>query len=439
MRIGQSVILLPLILRFLPSDQISIWALFSSITALIAVFDLGFSNVFSRNVTQILSGSSYTLDKFKDNIESSNIRNISASDLMKTLTVMKRFYAYTSVVLFFSLSTFGTLYIYHIGKGVENKSQIYFSWAFLIGSTILNFFYNYLTIVLESKGLIKETQKITVYGILLSMVFAIVGVVCGGGLIAICASGFIAILFNRFFLYRLYEKEIRPLIPVEKVKFDFSAFKEIWSVTYRVSVASISSIAIYRSGIIIISLFLPLREAGIFAFSMNLVFMLSEVSFMYFYTHLPQINSMVYLSDKSGLKKVFTASILISSLSISCGGLVLVLFGNKLLELIGSNMSVMPPIPLSLVLLILLLDQIQNMSTFILFSEGNLSYMRPYAISAIIIISSTFILCWVLPSFYAVILPQLFTQLAFNYWFWVKKVFKNLEISLLDFKMVFPF
>lgn len=114
LRIGQSVILLPLILRFLPSDQISIWALFSSITALIAVFDLGFSNVFSRNVTQILSGSSYTLDKFKDNIESSNIRNISASDLMKTLTVMKRFYAYTSVVLFFFHYRLSELYIYII-------------------------------------------------------------------------------------------------------------------------------------------------------------------------------------------------------------------------------------------------------------------------------------------------------------------------------------
>lgn len=436
LRIGQGLVLLPLILRYLPTDQIAIWALFSTITALVSVFDLGFSNVFSRNVTQILSGKG--IDTQKTNEEAKN-RTFDSYSLKKLLVIMKKFYMYVSLVLFFLLATLGTFYVYTIGKDVDNKYQLYFSWGFLIGSAILNFFYNYLTIILESNGLIKETQKISVYGIFLSMVFAITGIFFGFGLVAITLSGFVSVIFNRFFLYKMYNKEIKPIIPNVDFEFDISYFKEIWAVTYKVSIASVSSIAIYRSGIIIISLFLPLKEAGAFAFSMNLAFILSEVSFMYFYTHLPQINSMVFHGNSEGLKKTFLSSVIMSILSLSLGGCVLIFFGNEILSLIGSNMSLIQGLPFAFVILILILDQIQNMSTFILFSDNKLDYMWPYAISSLLIVISTFLLCKFSPSYYAVIIPQLFIQLCYNYWFWPKQVFFKLEVKISDFKKSIPF
>lgn len=435
LRIGQGLILLPLILRYLPTDQIAIWAIFSTITALVSVFDLGFSNVFSRNVTQILSGLS------GNNLMNGDGTNNSSNhyDLNKLLVIMKKFYMYVSFFLFFLLSTLGTFYIYTIGRGVDNKYQLYCSWSFLIGSAILNFFYNYLTIILESKGLIKETQKINVCGIFLSMIFAVIGIFLGWGLIAVTLSGFISVIFNRFFLYKMYNLEIKPIIANVDFEFDIAYFKEIWAITYKVSIASISSIAIYRSGIIIISLFLPLSEAGIFAFSMNIAFILSEVSFMFFYTHLPQINSMVYHKNYGALKKTYLASIFMSIISLSLGGLVLVFWGNDILQFIGSNMSLIEGVPFAFIILILTLDQIQNMSTFILFSDNKLDYMWPYAISSLLIVISTFLLCKFSPSYYAVIIPQLFIQLCYNYWFWPKQVFFKLEVKISDFKKSIPF
>lgn len=436
LRIGQGLVLLPLILRYLPTDQIAIWALFSTITALVSVFDLGFSNVFSRNVTQILSGKSINTKNI--NAEES-YEPLDSYSLNKLLDIMKKFYRYVSLLLFFLLSTVGTFYIYTVGKDVNNKYQLYFSWGFLIMSAVLNFFYNYLTIVLESKGLIKETQKISVYGIFLSMIFAVIGIFMGWGLIAITLSGFVSVIFNRFFLHRMYNKEIKPLIINTDFEFDITYFKEIWSVTYKVSIASISSIAIYRSGIIIISLFLPLKEAGVFAFSMNIAFILSEVSFMYFYTHLPQINSMVYHKNYDSLKKIFLVSIFMTITSLSLGGIVLIFFGNYILNSIGSNMSLIEGAPFIFIIIILILDQIQNMSTFILFSDNKLNYMWAYAISSISIILLTFLFCKFSPSYFAVILPQLFVQLCYNYWFWPKQVFEKLHVKISDLKKIYRF
>ena len=436
LRIGQGLILLPLILKFLPNDQIAIWAIFSTIIAIVGVFDLGFSNVFSRNVTQILSGNSINIDIYNHEERDNTVDSVG---LKKLLVIMKKFYMYVSLVLFCLLATLGTFYLNTIGKDVDNKYQLYFSWGFLIGSATLNFFYNYLTIVLESKGLIKETQKINVYGIFFSLFFAILGILSGWELIAITLSGFVSVIFNRFFLYRIYNNEIKPIIPNIDLEFDISYFKQIWFVTYKVSIASISSIAIYRSGIIIISLFLPLKEAGAFAFSMNLAFILSEVSFMYYYAHLPQINAMVYHGNNVGLKKTFLSSIIMSILFLSLGGCVLIFFGNDILRLIGSNISLIKGLPLAFIILILILDQIQNMSTFLLFSESKLDYMWPYVTSSVLIIFTSLIFCKLSPSYLAVILPQLIVQCCYNYWFWPKQVFEMLEVRVSDFKKSIPF
>lgn len=440
LRIGQGLILLPLILKFLPTDQIAIWALFSTITALVSMFDLGFSNVFSRNATQILSGKRNEVKSDLEVIiaaEKTKKITIDEYDLKKLIVIMKKYYSYISVILLFVLITIGTFYLYKISQDVANKIQLYFSWFFLIGSAILNFFYNYLAIILQSKGLVKETQKISSYGILLSMLFAVVGIFSGLGLIAITLAGFISVIYNRIYLLKIYNKEIKPIIPNEVIEFEIGYFKEIWRVTYKVSIASISSIVIYRSGVILISLFLPLVEAGSFAFSMNLAFILSEVSFMFFYSHLPQINSMVFLENNEGLKKTYLSSILMTVLTFCVGGLVLIFAGNEILGLIGSNMMLIPKIPFILIFLILLLDQIQNMSTFILFSSNKLNYMWPYAISATLIVMLTLFFCKINPSYLAVLLPQLIIQACYNYWIWPYQIIKKLKIGLCDIKKSF--
>jgi O-antigen/teichoic acid export membrane protein len=437
LRIGQGLILLPLMLKLLPTDQIAIWALYATITALVSMFDLGFSNVFSRNATQILSGVKIGLNNSKGQIttkEHSKIEGIEAYNFKKLIIIMKKYYLYISLVILIFLLSFGSFYIHIISLDVTNKIQVYLSWVFLIGSTLLNFFYNYLAIILQSKGLIKETQRISVYGILLSMLFAIVGILLGWGLIAITFAGFISVLYNRFFLFNLYNREIKPILPPENIEFEIAYFKEIWKVTYKVSIGSISSLIIYRSGVIIISLFLPLKEAGSFAFSMNLAFIISEVSFMFFYSHLPQINSMVFLEDTLGLKKIFLSSIFMTILSFCVGGVVLIFFGNQILSFIGSNMLLIPRIPFTLIFVILLLDQIMNMSTFFLFSSNNLNYVQSYAISAILIVLFTWFVCKINPSYLAILLPQLIIQMCYNYWIWPYKIFKYLEIGFSDIK-----
>jgi O-antigen/teichoic acid export membrane protein len=56
LKISSSALLLPLILRMMPTEMIGIWTIFMTITALSSLLDFGFNPSFARNVTYVFSG-----------------------------------------------------------------------------------------------------------------------------------------------------------------------------------------------------------------------------------------------------------------------------------------------------------------------------------------------------------------------------------------------
>ncbi len=55
-RVASTALLLPIILRLLPADEVGLWTIFMSVTFIVNLFDFGFSSSFSRNITYIFSG-----------------------------------------------------------------------------------------------------------------------------------------------------------------------------------------------------------------------------------------------------------------------------------------------------------------------------------------------------------------------------------------------
>ena len=56
LKIAASALLLPFILRMMPSEMVGIWIVFMAITAFASLLDFGFNPSFARNITYIFSG-----------------------------------------------------------------------------------------------------------------------------------------------------------------------------------------------------------------------------------------------------------------------------------------------------------------------------------------------------------------------------------------------
>ncbi|GAB1473241.1 hypothetical protein MASR2M69_06820 [Bacteroidota bacterium] len=100
MRVASALIVLPLILRMLPEEEVGLWTVMIGLNSMIYLLDFGFFQTFSRAVTYIFSGAkSLEKEGFKP-VEPGS--PVSYGLLNGVLKAMRRFYGAVSLVLLYN-------------------------------------------------------------------------------------------------------------------------------------------------------------------------------------------------------------------------------------------------------------------------------------------------------------------------------------------------
>jgi O-antigen/teichoic acid export membrane protein len=92
MRIASGIILLPMVLRMLPAQEVGLWNIFLYIGSLATLLDFGFSNSFSRNITYIFSGVKILKSTGFVAVNESD-KSVDFSLLKSVIKAMRRYYA----------------------------------------------------------------------------------------------------------------------------------------------------------------------------------------------------------------------------------------------------------------------------------------------------------------------------------------------------------
>ena len=160
LKIAVSVLLLPFVLKMLPSETVGVWSVFMTITAFSTMLDFGFGPTFSRNVSYIYSGVKALKTEGFEGVEGESI-SIDYSLLKGVIKAMRWFYFRMSIVLFLLLATFGTYYIRVLLKDyLGNHTEVYISWTLLLIINTYNLYTLYYDALLQGKGLIKNQNKL---------------------------------------------------------------------------------------------------------------------------------------------------------------------------------------------------------------------------------------------------------------------------------------
>jgi hypothetical protein len=124
LKIASSALLLPFILKMMPSQMVGIWSIFMTITAFASMLDFGFNPSFSRNVTYVFTGVKSLKTHGHESINSS-IGTVDYGLLKGLIKAMRWWYSRMAVIVFVLLATFGTWYIHKVlNKGVFQIFEI---------------------------------------------------------------------------------------------------------------------------------------------------------------------------------------------------------------------------------------------------------------------------------------------------------------------------
>ena len=434
LRIASSALLLPFILKMLPSEKVGIWAIFMTITAFAGLLDFGFSSSFTRNVTYVFSGVKTfrktgfeTVDKEGLSIDYGLLKGLIAS--------MRWFYSRVAIILFILLITLGTYYIYFLLQNYKGESQeVYISWGILCVISTYNIFTLYYDSLLKGKGLIKRSLQIVVVGNAIYLILASLLILKGFGLIAIVSAQASSVIIVRWLSYRSFftneiKQKINTSISVEKKEI----LKAITTNSVKIGLTSLGAFMVLRSTIIIGSLNIPLNDIASFSITMQLIGVISGLAGIYAATYQPKIVNFRVIHNKKGIKEIYIKSQFVLIFSYIIGGAFLLIFGKWGINLIGSKTQLLPNLMILTLIIISFLEVNHSLAGGILLSKNEVPFFKASLFAGVVtIILLLFLFQYTDIGIWAMILAPGIAQGLYQNWKWPLVVFNELEITLKD-------
>lgn len=437
-KIASSILLFPLILRTLPSEEVGVWAIFTSISSLVFLLDFGFHATFVRNVSYVFGGAQ-SLIKEGIPTEDNNSKGINYTLLKEIIVSMKWFYTRASFLLLFLLLTLGTIYFSYVLKGfLGSKSNIYLAWVLFCGINTYNLYTLYFDSLLEGRGLIRTSKKIIIIGNVGYLISAAILVLNGYGLISIIVSQLLSILIIRFLSYRAF---FTNDLNLELKKIPKVTHKDIIKIispnAFKYGITSLGGFMIQKSSIFIGSIFLPLVFIASFGITKQIVDIIVAIANITLATYLPKIASLRIKNDLKEVKSIYIKGILLSNIIFSFSALFLIFFGNFFLSMISSKTQLVSDNVLLAISFSSLIGLNSGISGAVISTKNEIPFMKPSIYSGI----ATVLLLFFFFKFtnlglVGMALAPGIVDLCYQGWKWPYVVIKEFKITILDVKIV---
>jgi len=436
LKIAASVLLLPLILNKLPEEEVGIWSVFVTITAFSNLFDFGFNPSFTRNISYIFSGVTQLKKTGIQDIKEQNEAVVDYDLLKGVINTMKWLYLRMSLMLFALLSLLGTYYIYNL---LENYSgshmKVYIAWGLLCVINVYNLYTLYYDCLLQGKGLIKISKQIIILGQSAYLIVAVILLLSGYGLIAIISAQAISVILIRIISHIVFfDKQMKKLIENHDGRNRKEILDAILPNSVKVGLTTIGSFAIQKSALIIGSLFIDLKTIASYGISMQLIGVIAVFASIYSMTFQPKIAQLRVENNIQGIKNIYLKSIILFLITYLFCSIGLVILGNTLFVLIGSQTKLLPQSILLVALLISLLENNHTIAGNFLMTKNEVPFFKASIISGVITIVLLYLfLDFTTMGVWAMVLAPGIAQVLYQNWKWPYEIIKDLKIQNSDF------
>ncbi len=434
LKIAASVLLLPIILRKLPTEMVGVWSVFMTITAFSNLLDFGFAPSFTRNVTFIFSG---VKSLKKNGFELVNEKEISIDYglLKEIITAMRWIYLRIALLLFVILSTVGTFYIHTLLKTYTGSHQdVYIAWGILCLINTYNLYTLYYDALLQGKGLIKRSKQIIIVGNLIYLIIAAVFINLGFGLIAIVSAQAASVIIIRTLSHKaFFSEEIKKNLLSAMAKQSKEILKVMLPNSLKIGLTSLGTFIIQKSSILIGSLYLSLKDIASYGITIQIITLITTISVIYTTTYLPKIVQSRVIQNNDAIKAIYLKGELFLLAICISGGFILLFLGERTLNIIGSQTPLIPVIMLVFALIISFLEINHTHAVLVLLTKNEVPFFKASLLSAgLTIVLLILFLNFTNMGIWAMVVAPGIAQGVYQNWKWPLVVYKELDVTKQD-------
>jgi len=434
MRVASALLVLPLILKMLPKEEVGLWSVMIGLNSMIYLLDFGFFQTFSRSITYIYSGAKSLRKEGFTPVEAGS--PVSYNLLKGVIKAMTRFYGFVSLILLLILFSGGVWYINRLLVGFEGDAGLaklaWFTYGILL---CYQFFTYYYDAALVGRGMIKRSRQIIVFSQTLHIIISSILLLSGLGLLSMVIGQSIATIVNRMLARRaFYDSETIYRLSYEDNSEWLTILKTLFNTAYKSGLASLSWIFTNRMLSIIGALYVPLVTMASYGITKQITDITITISTVWFTTYYPKLTGEQLKNSLGEVKRIYVKARLIAAGAFILITAAVVLTGEPILRFIGSSTSLLP---LNLMLLLFLASFFESMtqlSTSVLLSRNEVPYYKAQLITAIGAVLALFAALGISGGniFFLIVIPFA-AQLIYQHWRWAFKLYKELGVGLNDY------
>ena len=434
-KLASGILILPIILRMLSTEEIALNYLIGALGALVALFDFGFSPQFGRNITYVFSGAQELKKEGLQVLTQS--ASVNYKLLVNIIDTAKHVYLRIAIIITLVLMTFGTWYIYEVTNGFTSVNHVLFIWIVTIISSFFNFYFAYFDSLLIGKGLIQEANKAMMFSKIVYLSIAISTLYMGFGLLGVSiASLASAFVYRTISYYYFYDKAFLALI--SGIQVDVAKRKElfsnIWHNARKLGLVLLSGYAINNFGMFLSGLYLNANEVASYGILRQLIGIISPIATTLFISYNPTFSSLRVTGNKDKLIRVFAFAMNVYYLLFISGSLFLIFFGPAALQVIGSQVVLPSTIIMCVYCLVILLEGNHSSFATLIVTNNKVPFFKSSLIAGIFVVIGNYIfLAHTRYGLLGLILVQGAVQLCYANWKWPLVVCQEFSLSFLNF------
>lgn len=418
---GVAILILPVILNKLPESDMAIWYIFMSVSAVVSLVDFGFSPSLGKQVSFVFSGVN-ELQADGVCVDRTDIINYSLlNDLYKTCVKLYRKIAFAIGIL---LLSGGSIYLFFAIKDFDLSIAI--SWILFIGSLVYNFYYNYILIFINGRGLVKENNRLIIISKSIYVISLFILIYCEVGLLSLVVANFLSTFVFRFLGKRIaFDDELKALLSPYQEYNDLTSV--IWHNAKRYGVTNLGVVLLSHSSVFLSGLFLSLSEVAQLGLTVQIFSIICVMSRVVLSTFSPKFSSLFVQKDYIQIKKLFIKSQLFAYMIFIASTLVVIFYGNFILRnIIHSNVLLPNTWLLILYMLFYFMEITHGNCVTLISTENKVPFYKASIISGVMSILVTILLLINHLGIYSFPIGLICGSLPYNSWKWPFVVYKML-------------
>ena len=435
MRVASGIIVLPLVLRMLPTQEYGLWTIYATIGGLAILLDFGFTNSFTRNVTYIFSGVKELKIKGYTPVDADD-KTVDYGLLKSVIGAMKRYYGIMAIVFLIVFMVVSPFYLTSILKDYHgNKNEIWVSWfayGVLVAYQLYTFYYSS---ILSGRGKVKRVQQIIIIGQVSRIGTAVIFLLMGYGIISLVISQFVSDIVNRTLCYySFYDKELKLNLQTSANIKVGEVMKIMTPNALKIGLTTMGGLFNSRMIILIAPLYLTLDDIASYGTTKQMLDLIISLGLLWFGTYYPKITLHRVNNEMEQIKRMYLkAKFSMVMIFLVCGA-GLIFIGPGILTLIHSKTHLLPSFMTFVFLIVAFLETNHGLAAQMILTKNEVPFVKASIISG----TATIVLLFLSLKFtsigiWGMILAPGITQIVYQNWKWPLQVIRDLDIKFKDY------